>query len=438
MSSDAPYPAARTGWFLVVMLTLAYVLSFIDRYVLGLLVQPIKQEFSLSDIQMSWLLSAFTFVYGFVGIAMGWLIDRSRRIWIVIGGMVFWSLATVATGLARSFPQLFIARMGVGVGEATLSPATFSMIGDSFPPERRAKPIAFYSAALPLGAGVASLISAGIIAWSMSASAPALPFFGELAPWRFTLVVVGLPGFALAVAFLALREPTRRSVPPVAGVVGGNKFSDALMYLWRNKGLYVGFVLIVCTMTAIAYSQQFLAATFERTWGWPAQKWALINGFAILVIGPATMMVTGTISDAWSKRGRIDAPLQLLYAGFFLMVPTATLPFFMPTAATSFAMLCINTAGIGIVSAIGVTALLPITPPQIRGQIVAIYYLCISLFGSLGPLVSGYLSSKVFGEDQLGYALACVPIIFAIAPIVLMPQTRRLYVEQLKRLSGST
>ena len=431
-----PYPSARAGWLLVAMLTLAYVLSFIDRYVLGLLVTPVKQEFGLSDVEVGWLLSAFTFVYGFVGIAMGWLIDRGRRVAIVAAGMFFWSLATVATGLAKSFPQLFAARMSVGIGEATLSPATFSMIGDSFPPERRGKPIAVYSAALPFGAGVASLISAGIIAWSTSGATPALPFVGELAPWRFTLLIVGLPGLIFAFAFLLLREPPRRAVTD--DVVGGRNLTDALGYLWRHKGLYVGFVLVVCTMTAIAYSQQLLPATFERTWAWSAQKYALINGVALLIIGPLTMLTVGSISDAWSARGRRDAPIRLLYVGFFVMVPTAALPFFMPNAEMAYAVLCFNTVGIGIVSAIGVTALLPITPPQIRGQVVAIYYLAISLFGSLGPIATGYLSSYVFGEERIGLALASVPILFAIVPALLMPRTRRLYAAQLERLRDRT
>jgi MFS family permease len=137
MSESKPYPSAAAGWFLVVMLTIAYIFSFVDRYMLGLLIQPIKAEFGLTDRSIGWLLSAFTIIYGFVGIFMGWLIDRGKRIWIVSISVALWSMATVATGLAKNFSQLFAARMGVGIGEATLSPATFSMIGDSFPTEKR-------------------------------------------------------------------------------------------------------------------------------------------------------------------------------------------------------------------------------------------------------------------------------------------------------------
>ena len=433
-----PYPSAAAGWFLVVMLTVGYIFSFVDRYILGLLIEPIKAEFDLSDRSIGWLLSAFTLVYGFMGIFMGWLVDRGKRLWIVSIGVALWSVATVATGMAKNFVQLFTARMGVGIGEATLSPATFSMIGDSFPTEKRGKPIALYSAALPIGAGLASLLSGAVIAWTASSGNQSLPFFGELSPWRYTMIIVGLPGLLLALFFLFMKEPVRRPAGASSDVIGGSDFLDALKYLWDNKALYFGFVLVICAMTAIAYSQAFLAPTFERTWGWSPQKYAYVNGIALLLIGPLNMMIVGSISDWWTKKGVKDASLRILYIGFFIMIPSGVIPLFMPTAELAFLVLCINTIGIGMVSAIGVTSLLIITPAQIRGQVVALYYLAISWFGSLGPIVAGELSSGVFGEDNLRYAVAAIPVIFAIAPLLMMPLTKRLYREQMDRLGVTT
>jgi len=433
-----PYPSAAAGWFLVVMLTAGYIFSFVDRYILGLLIEPIKAEFDLSDRSIGWLLSAFTLVYGFVGIFMGWLVDRGKRLWIVSIGVALWSAATVATGMAKNFVQLFTARMGVGIGEATLSPATFSMIGDSFPTEKRGKPIAFYSAALPIGAGLASLLSGAVIAWTASSGNQSLPFFGELSPWRYTMIIVGLPGLLLALFFLFMKEPVRRPAAASSDVIGGSDFLDALKYLWDNKALYIGFVLVICAMTAIAYSHAFLAPTFERTWGWSPQKYAYVSGITLLLIGPLNMMVMGSISDWWTKKGVKDASLRILYIGFFIMIPSGVIPLFMPTAELAFLVLCINTIGIGIVSAIGVTSLLVITPAEIRGQVVALYYLAISWFGSLGPIAAGELSSSVFGEHNLRYAVAAIPVIFAIAPLLMMPLTKRLYREQMDRLGVTT
>ncbi|RJY10025.1 MFS transporter [Aurantiacibacter aquimixticola] len=433
-----PYPSAGAGWALVVLLTMAYIFSFVDRYILGLLIEPIKAEFDLSDSAIGYLLSAFTLVYGVVGLFMGWLIDRGRRTWIVAVGMALWSAATVATGMAKNFVQLFSARMGVGIGEATLSPATFSMIGDSFPPEKRGKPIAFYSSALPIGAGLASLLSGAVIAWTAASGSQSLPLFGELAPWRFTLIVVGLPGIFFALLFLFIREPVRRPAVAAPQVIGGSGALDAIRYIMDNFLLYFGFVMVVCCMTAIAYSQGFLAPVFERSFGWSPQTYATVNGVALLVIGPLNMLLMGTISDRWTANGVPDAALKLMYIGFFIMVPTGTIAMLMPSAVSAFFVLCINTIGIGIVSAIGVTALLVITPAQVRGQIVALYYFAISMFGSLGPIAVGELSSRVFGEDDLRYAVAAVPIIFAVLPLALMPLVRRRYLAQVEKLGITT
>ena len=160
------YPNSKYAWYMVVMLTIAYILSFVDRYILGLLIEPIKADLGLTDTQIGLLLGfAFAIFYATMGLPLGYLADRKKRTWLVAAGIAVWSAATAASGLVKNFAQLFIARMTVGAGEATLSPCAMSMISDSFPPEKRGKPIAFYTAALSLGAGIASLISAGVINW---------------------------------------------------------------------------------------------------------------------------------------------------------------------------------------------------------------------------------------------------------------------------------
>ena len=193
---------------MVILLTVAYVFSFVDRYILGLLIEPIKADLGLSDTQIGLLLGpAFAIFYATMGLPLGWLADRKRRTWIVAAGVALWSFATAASGLAKNFLHLFIARMSVGVGEATLSPCAMSLISDSFPKEKRAKPIAFYTMALSLGAGIASLVSAGVLQWAKSVPAIELPIIGVVAPWQFTFIVVGLPGVLLALLMLTLREP---------------------------------------------------------------------------------------------------------------------------------------------------------------------------------------------------------------------------------------
>ncbi len=437
---QVPWPSPRAGWLLVSLLTLAYIFSFVDRYILGLLIEPIKADLDLTDQQIGWVIGwAFAIFYATMGIPLGWLVDRKKRTWIVGLGIAVWSLATAFSGLAGKFWHLFLARMMVGAGEATLSPAAFSMIADSFPPERRGKPIGFYSAALSLGAGIASLIGGGVLLWAKTTPSLSLPIVGEVAPWQATFFAVGLPGLLLAMVFFFVREPVRRTARATDSSLAGNSFGDAIAYVGRNAGTYLAFVSLIMVMTTIAYSQAFLPSTFARTYGWQIENYAFANGVALLAIGPATVFGAGWLSDRWSQRGMRDAPFRLLVIGYLIMVPTAVLPFFIPNGYLAFAVLCANTVGIGVVSAVGVTALLLITPAQIRGQMVALYYVAISLSGLLlGPPTVGWLSTNVFGEDDIRWAMASVPAIFGLVPALLIPVTARLFRAQMARVGTSS
>ena len=163
---DDGYPTPRYAWTLIAFLTIAYISSFLDRYILGLLIDPIKDSTGATDTQMGFLSSAFTWIYALAALPLGFLVDRANRTRLVAIGIAVWSAATVWTGTAKTFVTLFIARATVGIGEAVLSPAAFSMIGDSFPKERRGLPIAVYSMALVIGAALANLLSAGVLRWA--------------------------------------------------------------------------------------------------------------------------------------------------------------------------------------------------------------------------------------------------------------------------------
>lgn len=439
-SLDKPYPSPKYGWFIVIMLTLAYILSYIDRSILSLLIEPIKKDLSLTDEQIGLIFGpAFGLLYVGMGVPIGWLVDRARRTWIVSAGLIVWSAATAVSGLAASFGQLFVARMVVGTGEASLSPSAMSIIGDSFPPEKRAKPIAVYTAALSIGASIAYFIGAAVLKWAKSHESIDVIFLGAMAPWQVTFIAVGLPGILVGLFFLFLKDPERRVVETAELSSDENGFGDAMKYLFKNLPTYGTLLAMVCVMTIIAYSQYFMPAAFTRTWGWETETYAVVNGFGLLIFGPIPVFLSGYIADRWSKSGVSDASFRLLIIGFLLMVPTQTIAMFMPTPEIAYAFMCLNTVGIGMMSAMGITSLLRITPAQIRGQIVAIYYMTISLAGLfLGSPTVGTLSTRFFGEEKLNLAMATLPIIYGIIPFLIIPITYKLYKTQLLKFPSES
>lgn len=440
-SKEQPYPSSTYAWGMVVLLTIAYISSFIDRYIFGLLAQQIKQDLALTDTQIGMVGGlAFAVFYAVSGVFLGWLADHKRRTYIVGFGIIVWSLATAASGLAKNYWQLFMARVGVGIGEATLSPCAMSMIADSFPSKKRGKPIAVYTSALVLGAGFANLLSAAIIDWTIKSPEVAVPLLGNMAPWQLTFLIVGLPGLLISIPFFMLREPARRQIEEDENSdLGTGNLTDMFKYVSQRAGAFFGLMTIVCVMTVIAYSQgTWLPAMFERTWGWEPQTYGLVNGIILLTVSPITIFTTGWISDKWRVQGRGDAPFVLTAIGTLILVPTAVIAPLMPSGELAFFILGLNTVGISMVSCIGVAALLQLTPGKIRAQIVALYYMVISLVGAIiGPVGVGLLSDYVFGEDNLRYAVAILPAVVGLIPLLMLPWVRNHYHVQMNRLDSS-
>lgn len=427
------YPARALAWTTVAMLTVAYIMSYVDRSILGLLVEPIKADLGVSDEAMGYLIGpAFGLFYATVGLPLGWLADRGARTRIVAAGVLLWSAATIGSGLARGYAHLFVARMGVGVGEAALSPCTISLIADSFPPERRGLPVGVYSAALSVGAGLGSIGIAFLLEWAGSGTVT-LPIVGAVRPWQFALIAVGLPGLVLGLVFLLLPEPARHDA-----TTRPSRFGDAFSYVAAQPLAIAGVALLVAVMTTIAYSQQFNAPAFARTFGWAAKDYAKVNGTINLIVGPATVILIGMLIDRLRHRGRRDAAFAVLVAGFVPMLPLSAIPLFMPTPALAFAMLALSTITIGTVTAAGILALLAVTPGAMRGQLVALYYMVISIAGlGLGPSTVGLLSTRVVGETNLRVAIAAIPIIYGLVPLLLLSAIRRSYARVAATIEGT-
>ena len=419
------YPSPVRAWYLVSLLTIAYIFSFVDKYLPALLIEPIKQALGASDTQMGLLLGpAFAVLYATLGLPLGWLADRTRRNSLVAGGVALWSLATASSGLARNFTQLLLARVGVGVGDAALAPCALSLISDSFPPDKRSRPVALYITAQSLGAGLAMLGGGAVLAWATTQSVIDLPLVGIVAPWQFTFLTVGLPGVLVAVLLFVAREPRREPA-----VIGAVSMRTTLIWLRQRWPSFGSLTALVCVMTVVAYSQNWYAALFQRNWGWDIARYALWSGLALIIVGPLVVNLTGWWCDRQLGRGRTDAPLSVVIAGTVLLLPPGVLAPLMPTGELAVAVWLLNLCGLSMVSAAAPVALLAITPGEMRGQVSALFYMVIMLTGLVvGPLAVGLLNDLLFAGQRLDLACALVPVVVGLPGLALLGFTRRHYV----------
>src|SRR5579863_5945908 len=210
-SVSAPWPRPRQAWYAVAVFTAALTVNFLDRGILNLLVEPIKRDLHLSDLQMSLVLGfAFACFYVILGLPIARLADSRSRRTIVGVGIAIFSLMTALCGFAQNFWQLFLCRVGVGVGEACNGPATFSMLADLFPPTKLPRAISVLNFGFFVGLGV-SLLIGGTVVHLVSVLPPlTLPLVGTLRSWQYTFFIVGIPGLIIAALFSTIIEPIRR------------------------------------------------------------------------------------------------------------------------------------------------------------------------------------------------------------------------------------
>lgn len=207
--ADPPYPPAPYAWYVVGVLTFVYIFSFIDRTLLNLLVAPIRRDLNINDTQMSLLMGmAFALFYTVFGIPLGRMADAKSRRGLIAVGFVVWSLFTAGCGLAKNFWQMLLMRIGVGVGEASLSPAAYSLIYDYFPPHRRATALSVYGTGIYLGGGLALLLGGVVIKLASAQDSWVLPIIGETRPWQIIFLVAGLPGVVFSLLLFTVREPS--------------------------------------------------------------------------------------------------------------------------------------------------------------------------------------------------------------------------------------
>ncbi|MEZ5565259.1 MAG: MFS transporter [Gammaproteobacteria bacterium] len=345
-SQAANYPSPRYAWYVVCVLTTAYLLSFLDRQILALLVEPIRRDLDISDTQVSLLGNlAFGIFYTVLGLPIGRAADRFSRRGIITAGITIWCLMTAACGLARNFLHLFLARVGVGVGEASLNPAALSMISDYFPRERRGRALTFYNMGISLGAGIALIFGGQVIAWVGAAPPVVLPGFGMLQAWQTVFMLVSLPGLFVVLLMLTVREPRRRGQLQVQKPDGRPdnqlSFGETLAFLRQRWRAYLTHFIGMSVVTILGYNYFFwVPSMFVRTWQWTISDIGMGFGLMTITGGPLGVVLGGWIADRLRQRGYADAMMRTcLGATIVLLIPTSILIPLMPNGELALALL---------------------------------------------------------------------------------------------------
>jgi MFS family permease len=412
---SSSYPSSGRAWGLVVLLTIAYAISFVDRQIINLMVEPIKADLQLSDTQISLLLGfAFGLFYTIMGIPLGRAADRFNRRNLIVTGMSLWCLMTAASGLARNFTQLFLARLGIGVGEAALSPAALSMISDSFPPEKRTAPIGFYNSAIYIGSGLAMVLGGAIIQIVKNSPPIDVPFVGELAPWQTTFLIVGIPGLLIAAIIAFTTEPSRKDVLKTeAGDTVNVSFREVFAYVWDKRRIYGPIFIGMGVVATVNF--MFLAWTptlYIRVHDWDVSSIGYAFGIILLIFGPLGIALGARLGDYLSAKGDSGGHAKAAFIGSLFMVPGMIATPIVPNPQLALVGLALIPFGMAFITVNIVTSMLRVTPNQMRGLAYSLLLMVMTLTGTtLGPTVVALITDFVFENEQMvGYSMLIVSV----------------------------
>jgi MFS family permease len=401
----------RYSWYVVFVLMLCFTLAYIDRQILSLLVGPIKQDLGISDTVVGLLQGfAFALFFAIMGLPFGRMVDTKNRRNLLIFAVTFWSLMTATCSIAKSFATLFLARMGVGVGEAALAPAALSIIADYFPKERLATALSVYSMGVFIGSGLALVLGGMVIDAVLTQHAVQLPLIGAIASWRVAFLIVGLPGLVLALVLYSVREPGRKNL--MRGVDGQAlvpSMGEVFAQIRLRASSAIGLALAIACMAMSTYSfGAWTPAFFIRVHHWTPGQAGVALGWIIMIAGCLGMLAGGTLCDYWQRMGKRDAPLRVGVIGACGTATLFPLALLMSDPRLTLALLVPAVFCQAMPAGSGYAALQLIFPNQLRGQVNAILgFIAIIVGLTLGPLLPGLFNDLLFKDgNMVGYSIA--------------------------------
>lgn len=403
---------------MVLLLTLIQILSFVDRYLPSLLIAPLKAQYKLTDFQVGLLIGpAFALLYVIVGVPVGGMVDRKARNILLGAGVLIWSVSTSLGAVAMSFAVLFLCRLGVGLGEAVLTPCAVSLIGDRVPAERRPRALGIFQSGAAIGTSLTFVAGGAAIYW-LATHPDALILGGTtFSLLQVAFILAGAPGFVLA-AFAFRLKDTRRAIRCESAPKP--KLSEFLRYVsWHRLSVAALFGAgIGYTMLTNLSSWKF--ALFDRVWHWNTGWAGPILGVADLIGYLSGIALAIVLQEYWGKRDRgATAPMRAIAVGLAIAVAgTATFPM---VTSPWMAVLLSGVASIGIAccTASGLSSVSNAFPAISRGQATAFYFLAKTVGGMVvGPPLVGSIVDMFGFPAALRYAIPIVAL--GIGPLMIL------------------
>ena len=426
-ASEAKAVGLAHAWYAVAILTLANMSGFIDRQILSYLVVPMKRDLGVTDTQMSLLMGlGFVVFYSVLGIPIGRMIDRGRRRAITAAGIALWSLMTTLSGVVRTFPALMFTRIGVGVGEATLGPASVSIIADVFPRRLLGIAMSVYTTGTFLGSGVGYMLGAFLVDRLDRFGTISMPVIGDIYAWQTVFFLVGIPGFLIALLTLTMREPPRQQAHTAVQL----PFSEVLGYMRQHSRTVTALTVGFACSAAVNYGiGAWMGSFFMRTHNWTAPQAGQWQGINTIIFGPIGTLLGGRLSDVLRKRGHSDAPLLVGIAAAIGMICTAAVyPAVDSADAAKYLIIPVNIFAAMPWGAAAV-AMAEVMPARMRGQGAAIYQLVVNLVaGILGPTSVALLTDYVFRDElSLRWSLVICTLVGMTLTISILGWGRSAY-----------
>jgi len=431
--ADAARPSLLYSWLVVGFLMVLYTSSFIDRQILALLVKPIRSDLKIDDFEYGLLTGlAFVGIYSLAGLPIGVLVDRWSRKGVILVGVTAWSLMTAACGLTNSFGSLFATRIGVGIGEATLSPASYSLISDLFPKDKLGRALSLYGLGIPLGSGLALVIGGQVVASIAQIGSIDLPIVGLTRPWQAVFMAIGLPGLILALlAIFVVKEPKRHKSQ--AEIDSQPTIGEALSFFWQNIGAYAGLFMGMGLLAMYGYGcVAWYPTLLERVYGFTIRDAGLFLGISTLIFGGGGGLLAGWMADRLLARGRPDGH-YLVSIGYCLgFAITGAVGSASASPYVCFPLIALSLAFSNTIIGVVAAALQILTPPRMRGLISSLFLAMAAFIGfAFGPSAIGFITSHIFHDDQMvGYSLAIVAAIFPTLGAVAFWLGRKPFLEQ--------